>query len=57
LEAQPEAPKTHTDELAADGSPLERYVPLASWLLVILTLLFVALKIVGTGYLPERGQG
>ena len=52
MEAQAEAPKTSPDEPSAGGSPLERYVPLASWLLVILTLLFIALKIVGTGYLP-----
>jgi hypothetical protein len=53
VEAQTAASKTGPDEpTAAEGSPLERYVPLASWLLVIVTLLFVALKIVGTGYLP-----
>ena len=42
-----------TDERAsADVSPFGRYVPLATWLVVIATLLFIALKIVATGYLP-----
>jgi hypothetical protein len=43
---QVEKPKTH------DAPSLERYVPLASWLIVIATLLFIALKIMSTGYLP-----
>ena len=29
-----------------------RYIPLASWAIVVLTCLFIALKITGTGYLP-----
>jgi hypothetical protein len=40
------------DPASPDAAPLDRYVPLACWLLVIVTLLFIALKIVGTGYLP-----
>src|SRR5256885_14389036 len=34
------------------ASPLARYVPLATWAIVALTFLFIAMKIVGTGYLP-----
>jgi hypothetical protein len=33
-------------------NPLRRYVPLAAWLIVILTLLAIPAKIVGYGYLP-----
>lgn len=44
--------ETRGNEPAPAASPLERYVPLLSWLIVIITLLFIALKIVATGYLP-----
>ncbi len=44
--------ETRGDEPAPAASPLERYVPLLSWLIVITTLLFIALKIVATGCLP-----
>ena len=43
--------------------PLRRYVPLAVWVIVVLTLLLIPLKIIGYGYLPgddalaARGQG
>jgi hypothetical protein len=33
-------------------SPLARYVPLAVWAVVVLTLLFISLKIIGYGYIP-----
>jgi hypothetical protein len=33
-------------------APFRRYVPLAVWLIVILTLLMIPLKIIGYGYLP-----
>ena len=32
--------------------PLRRYVPLAVWVIVILTLLLIPLKIIGYGYIP-----
>lgn len=32
--------------------PMRRYVPLAVWIIVILTLLVIPLKIIGYGYLP-----
>ena len=33
--------------------PLRRYVPLAVWVIVVLTLLLIPLKIIGYGYLPD----
>jgi hypothetical protein len=30
-----------------------RYIPLACWIAVLLTTLFICLKIIGYGYLPE----
>ncbi len=33
-------------------APLRRYVPLAVWVIVILTLLVIPLKIIQYGYLP-----
>jgi hypothetical protein len=36
-----------------DGpAPLQRYIPLACWVAVLLTCLFICLKIIGYGYLP-----
>ena len=32
--------------------PLRRYVPLAVWVIVILTMLLIPLKIIGYGYIP-----
>ena len=37
---------------AAGLNPLKRYIPLAAWVLVILTLLAIPAKIVGYGFLP-----
>jgi len=36
----------------AGFEPLRRYVPLAVWVIVILTLLLIPLKIIGYGYIP-----
>src|ERR1035438_5924336 len=33
-------------------APLRRYVPLAVWVIVILTLLLIPLKIISYGYIP-----
>ena len=32
--------------------PFRRYVPLAVWVILILTLLLIPLKIIGYGYIP-----
>ena len=31
---------------------LRAYVPLAAWLIIVVTVLFIPLKIIGYGYLP-----
>jgi hypothetical protein len=35
-----------------NGAALQRYVPLACWLAVLLTAVFICLKILGYGYMP-----
>jgi hypothetical protein len=49
-----EEPANQSDAPAADtaASPLARYIPLASWLVTIVVLLFISLKIVGYGFTP-----
>lgn len=37
---------------SAPGHPLQRYVPLAAWVIVVLTLLLIPLNIIKYGYVP-----
>src|ERR1043166_476059 len=54
--------KERSDAPRSDASrstilaPLERYVPLLIWIAVVATLLFIALRILGYGYVPA-GDG
>src|SRR5689334_21171642 len=61
MQNQTESPTTQapkptaiaTDNQAAPAAtPLQRYVPLLCWAIVVLTFLLLMLKVMGTGYLP-----
>jgi hypothetical protein len=53
VKSQENVPLVATDnQTAPENALIQRYVPLASWLIVLLTLLFIGVKIIGYGYVP-----